>query len=489
MSSGPVKIFISSVQKEFQAERYAIRDFVQKDALLSQFFTVFLFEDFPALDQRPDALYLDEVEDSTSYVGLFGNEYGWEDEDGLSPTEKEFRHASALKTRRMIFIKGSDDSQRVPKMKALIRQAEGELVRKRFLDTEELLRLLYGSLVHYLQDEEVITTRDFDARKCDDATLDDISPAKVEWFLKTAKAERGYALAVDTPLKDVLAHLNLLVGEQPSTGAVLLFGEKPIRYMHSADVNCLHFHGTEVAKPIPSQQIYRGTLFEMVDEAVDFVMARLARSVTPGENTVASDVRYEIPYPVIREAIVNAVAHRNYASNASVQVMLFADRIEVWNPGGLPGDLTVDQLRLPHHSVPRNHLLCEPLFLARYIERAGTGTLDMIRLCAEAGLPEPQFHNEGEHFVTVIWRDWLTDDALLELGLSNRQCEMVVYVKTHVKISNADCQKEWGVSRNTASRDLDALCSQGVFIKKGTTGKGTHYVLNRKRTTNAPNTP
>ncbi len=159
--------------------------------------------------------------------------------------------------------------------------------------------------------------------------------------------------------------------------------------------------------------------------------------------------------------------------------MLFADRIEVWNPGGLPGDLTVDQLRLPHHSVPRNHLLCEPLFLARYIERAGTGTLDMIRLCAEAGLPEPQFRSEGEHFITVIWRDW--DDMLVELGLSSRQCEMVVYVKTHGKISNADYQKEWGVSRNTASRDLDALCNQGVFIKKGTTGIQAPYPIHRSQ--------
>jgi predicted HTH transcriptional regulator len=115
--------------------------------------------------------------------------------------------------------------------------------------------------------------------------------------------------------------------------------------------------------------VYRGPLFEVVDRAVDFVMERLARRVEPGKAAVASDVTYEVPHGVIREAVVNAVAHRNYASKAAVQVMVFADRIEVWNPGGLPEALTVEDLRHPHHSVPRNRLICEPLYLAHYIER------------------------------------------------------------------------------------------------------------------------
>ena len=93
----------------------------------------------------------------------------------------------------------------------------------------------------------------------------------------------------------------------------------------------------------------------------------------------------------MREAIVNAVAHRDYTSNGSVQVMLFADRLEIWNPGGLPPSLTLEMLRLPHGSVPRNPLLAESLYLAKYIERMGTGTQDMILRCREAGLPEPQF--------------------------------------------------------------------------------------------------
>ena len=80
---------------------------------------------------------------------------------------------------------------------------------------------------------------------------------------------------------------------------------------------------------------------------------------------------YEIPCEVVAEDIVNAVAHRDYTSNSSVQVMLFADRLEVWNPGALPPLLSLENLHQPHGSVPGNPLLAA-LYLTRYIERMGT---------------------------------------------------------------------------------------------------------------------
>jgi predicted HTH transcriptional regulator len=474
---GMDQIFVSSVQKELQAERYALRDFVHGNDLLRQFFRVFLFEDLPPSDRRPDDIYLDEVAKSSVYVGIFGNEYGWEDADGLSPTEKEFTAAATHKKRRLILIKGRDDKGRAPKMGALIRRAGDELVRRRFEDPDELLRLVYGSLIQFLQDRGFIAARDFDAAACENATLDDISGANVRRFIERARDERKYALPVETPPERALEHLNLLVGTVPARGAVLLFSDRPERFMPSAEVTCLHFHGTEVAKPIPSQQVYRGTAFDVVDKAVDFVMDRLARRVEPNAATVASDVTYEVPHAVIREAVVNAVAHRNYASKAAVQVMVFADRIEVWNPGGLPEGLTVDQLRRPHHSVPRNRLLCEPLFLAHYIERAGTGTLDMIRLCREAGLPEPDFRPEGERFVVVVWRHWLTDAEIARLGLSDRQKRIVALVRGAGRTTNTEVQATLGVAKRTSHRDLSDLVAKGVLEKIGTTGKGTHYVL------------
>ena len=260
----------------------------------------------------------------------------------------------------------------------------------------------------------------------------------------------------------------------------MLFNETPERFVHSADVTCLHFHGTAITKPIPSQQAYHGPLFEIVDKAVDFVMDRVRRTVVPSGEKVASDVTYEVPLPVVREALVNAVAHRNYASKSGVQVMVFSDRIEVWNPGALPEDLTIDQLREPHPSVPRNRLICEPLYLAHYIERAGTGTLDMIRLCRAAGLPEPEFHSEGERFRTVICRDWLTDAVMGELGLNDRQKKAVTYVKTNGAITNSEFQRLVGVTRKTATRDLTGLVACQAFDLVGSR-LGAHYVIAKGR--------
>lgn len=94
----------------------------------------------------------------------------------------------------------------------------------------------------------------------------------------------------------------------------------------------------------------------------------------------------------------------NYGINAAcVQVMLFKDRLEIWNPGSLPYGLTTAKLREPHNSIPANPLLAKPMYLAGYIERMGTGTGDIIRRCKEVGLKEPEFVQE-DFFKTVIWR-------------------------------------------------------------------------------------
>ena len=95
-------------------------------------------------------------------------------------------------------------------------------------------------------------------------------------------------------------------------------------------------------------------------------------------NSTQAPVDVEIPRSVIAEAVVNAVAHRNYAGNGFVQILVFADRIEVWNPGELPPGLTLELLRKPHGPIPHNPLIAEPLFRVQYAEKAGTGITDII---------------------------------------------------------------------------------------------------------------
>ncbi len=398
-----IRIFISSVQSEFAQERTALRDYLRSDPLMQRFFDVFLFEDVPALDRRPDSLYLDEVERSDLYVGLFGNDYGSEDADGISPTEREFDQATASGVQRLIFVKGTNNNNRHPKMQALIQKAQSGLIRKRFNTTEELVTALYAALVEYLDSKDLVRSEPFDVAPCSKASLEDLATEQMGWFIRTARSAREFPLTEGASTEELLVHLNLLNDGRPTNAAVLVFGKAPQQFLISSEVKCAHFHGTEVAKPIPSYQVYKGTAFQLVDQAVDFVLSKIALSVGTRAESVQAPVTYEIPKEVVTEAIVNAVAHRDYTSNASVQVMLFSDRLEILNPGRLPPSLTLEQLRETHPSVPNNRLLARSLYLTQYIEEMGTGTLDMIRRCRDANLSEPEFTDSGG-FKTTIWR-------------------------------------------------------------------------------------
>ncbi len=425
-------IFISSVQKELAIERRALKSYILGDALLGRFFDVFLFEDMPAADRRADKVYLDQVDQCDVYLGLLGNDYGYEDDQGVSPTEREFDRATSAGKQRLIFVKGEQDSARQPKMQALVRKAGNQLIRRRFGSIPELTALAYSSLVEYLVSAGRVRTRPFDAAACTEATLGDLSRTKVQEFLARAQAERNYPLGPRTPTEKALAHLNLLDGGKPSHAAVLLFGKQPQQFLITSEVKCLQFHGTTVVKPFPDYKIYKGTVFDLVDQAVGFVMSKVAASVGTRAQSNRAPVTYELPRLAVSEAIVNAVAHRDYSSNASVQVMLFADRLEIWNPGELPPSLTPEALRRPHASIPRNPLIAEPLFLTRYIEKAGTGILDMIGLCKEAKLRAPEFRQESGQFIQTLWRPKVSIESPIEApagtksALSRHQVEILL---------------------------------------------------------------
>lgn len=122
-----LRLFNSSVQKEFAEERRALRDWLRADPLMRRFFEPFVFEELPAKDRRTDQVYREEVGRSDLFLVLLQEQYGVEDATGLSPTHHEFSEATRLHKPRFVFIKEADDRSRHPKMQALIRQAEGEV--------------------------------------------------------------------------------------------------------------------------------------------------------------------------------------------------------------------------------------------------------------------------------------------------------------------------------------------------------------------------
>jgi len=482
-----LRIFVSSVQKELAEERRMVKDFILNDPLLSRFAErVFLFEDLPAVDRAPDDVYLSEVESCDIYLAILGNEYGWKNENGLSPTELEFVCATNTSRERLLFVKGEDDKARDPDMLKLIRKAGGQLTRRRFIDSSGLLREVYASLVASMEMRGLLHTLPFDGSLCSGAMLKDIDNDLVTDFVETAESKGRLTLKGSRAPKAVLQNFNLLRDGMPTNAAVLLFGKEPRRFFNNIQVHCLHFAGTEKRKPILSQQPYEGRLFEVIDLAVEFVLGKLDRPVGTRKASTQASGDFEVPRSVIAEAVVNAVAHRNYRHAGFVQVIVFADRIEVWNPGELPSGLTPELLREPHGPLPHNPLIAEPLFRVKYVEKAGTGTTDMIADCLEAGLPEPDFKQHGPHFVTTIWRDWLTDKVLGDLGLNERQVKVIQFLKAETQIANAEYQTLTDVSRATAKRDLDEMVKLKLINLIGS-GRTAHYRLVEKRLVIGPN--
>ena len=177
---------------------------------------------------------------------------------------------------------------------------------------------------------------------------------------------------------------------------------------------------------------------------------------------------------------------RDYTSAGAVQVSVFADRVEVWNPGTLTPPLTPESLRHPHGSIARNPRTCEALFLARYIEKYGTGTLMMIRESLTHDLPEPDFIMRGGEFTTTVWRDWLTPEVLAGLALNERQLKALSQIRQHRPLTNSEYQTITGATRPTAKRDLEELVKKGVIAPKGS-GRGAHYEFFNKWLINGSN--
>jgi ATP-dependent DNA helicase RecG len=474
------KVFVSGVQKELKNERRAVKDFILGNPLLREYFTVFLFEDIPAKSRPAQNAYIDEVRKCDIYLGIFGDEYGKTRKDNISATEKEFREARQRNRTILIYVKNEKSMKRHKRMSNLIKEAADPsigYIYKEFNTIQEFNNGIHESLVDFLRDEGIVGKTIFAQAVCEKASIEDIDESKIRWFLNRAQKRRKYPLDVDTPIMQVLTHLNLITDGHLKNAAILLFAREPHKYYLQSEVKCLQLPGTEVEKPFSSYHIYTENLFEQIDRAVAFVLDAIRLPVIQQSGSAAVSRPLEIPEFVIQEAIVNAVAHRNYNNTAGVQVMVFVGRVEVWNPGRLPTQISIDELKKPHTSHPNNPLLTEVLYLADYIQKAGSGTLEMIKQCKQNGLPEPEFKQLRSEFRTIISRDIFTEDILEKLGLKGRQIKAIKYVKERGKIRNIEYQEICGVGKRQATYDLEELEEKKIFQRIGKTGRGTYYVL------------
>jgi ATP-dependent DNA helicase RecG len=330
-----------------------------------------------------------------------------------------------------------------------------------------------------------VISRSVDLRPCRDATLDDLDPALIEGYRQVLGQRRPVSPQQGRSLEQFLARAGGVVEEggqfRPTLTGMLFFGKEPQRFYPSFAITFLHFAGTSTARSDPDAPLYldnrefRGTLPAMIEAARATIFDKLGKQAR-----VNGFVRYEVTdYPELayREAIVNAVAHRDYELEGSfIQVRLFADRLEVQSPGGLGGNLTVDNI--VYEQYTRNPHIMRLLEDFGYVEQRGLGIDQMIRAMSDAGHEPPSFESRGTSF-------WVTLKAippahpqpdLSKLGLNDRQAQAVQYLRRQGRITNREYQNEFDVSERTALYDLQGLVEAGLALPVSS-GRGRYYIL------------
>lgn len=255
---------------------------------------------------------------------------------------------------------------------------------------------------------------------------------------------------------------------------VLLFGRKPQERFPQAYVTCVRYHGNSMAKVIDRKDFY-GDLFLMVDESESFVK-RHTRLAYLFDGFKRRNIE-EYPYDAIKEAIINAVCHRNYEIQNNIFVNVFDDRVEVFSPGNIPNNQTLKQVY--GHSNPRNRVILEAFHKASYVEKLGSGLKRMGELMLIHGLKKPQYEMSTVYFkvtfrgpkdkiLELIKPSNVTD--LRELGLNERQIKTLNLLQKQKFIASMEYAQTFKVNDRTARRDLRKLVEIG-YIK--TTGKST----------------
>lgn len=244
---------------------------------------------------------------------------------------------------------------------------------------EEMLRLLQSQNVYH--DESTV----------DGARLDDLDIEAIDGYLRAL-----YEPGAITRREHYLRSLKCLdPGGAPTVAGLLLFGRDPQRWIPDARISAVRFAGTAMSGELADRKEIGGTLLQQLDHASMFLPA-------PAGISGFERVERGIPEVVLREALVNALAHRDYRAASQVRLFVFADRVEIINPGLLLNHLTLDSVRLGGISVRRNPVIASLLSRARRSESLGIGVPEMIAKMRELGFPEPEFNLEGGHFRVVL---------------------------------------------------------------------------------------
>lgn len=308
---------------------------------------------------------------------------------------------------------------------------------------------------------------------------------EIDW----ARAEQYAQTAVhlgETTVENVLLRRGCAVLRskkiRPTYAGLLLFGKQPQRWVRGAELLAARFNGVEMDDAFVRQTI-TGTLPDQIRRAEAFFAENGSLRSKLARNPQTGDWRREdepmLPPSVMREAIVNAVAHRDYQlSGAQIHLLMFSNRIEVRSPGKLPGHITLANLLNERYS--RNESIVQVLADMGFIERLGYGIDRMMRTMKERGYPPPQFDENDGGFVVGLFAKTTPDQAPNPLKLNAQQQRierLIAFLQEHGKITSSQYQELCpDVSAESLRRDFVELVERGLIMRVGDK-RGTHYML------------
>ena len=317
-------------------------------------------------------------------------------------------------------------------------------------------------------------------------TVKDLKQETFEFFRK--RGFKNKRLSEDS-LTDSNEHLleNLKLVENLPDGqaggylkraAILLFHPDPEKFVTGAYIKIGYF---ETDSDLLFQDEVHGNLFEQVERTMEILFTKYFKAYISYEGIHRVET-FEYPEDAVREAILNAVAHKDYSGYTPIQISVYKDKIMIWNEGQLPENWTMEKLtKGKHPSMAYNPDIANAFFRSGYIEAWGRGFSKMTSQCLATGLPEPLYYYEMSGYWVVFRKDIYNAEYLQSLGLNDRQVKAVLYVKDKGKVTNKEYQELNDIKKTVTATELQDLTDKGVLLKIGSTGRGTKYILPEKQ--------
>jgi ATP-dependent DNA helicase RecG len=308
------------------------------------------------------------------------------------------------------------------------------------------------------------------------SSIDDLDWERVETYgaklvntdvptLETLLLRRGCVVRWDKVLK-------------PTNAGLLLFGAEPQAWVRAAEILAVRYTGTAITD-IFTRQTISGCLPDQIRAAELFIADNLSRQAKV--NGWQREEQTPYPASMLRESIVNAVAHRDYRIGGSqILLLVFSNRIEIHSPGRLPGHVTL--ANLAHERYSRNEAIMQVLCDMGFVERLGHGIDRILSAAKEQKLPTPEFKETDAGFtVTLYAKPSVVEDIDKHpLPAQNQRVDkMMSFIRSHGQITSREYQELCpGVSAESLRRDFVEMVEQGLIMRVGDK-RGTYYISKR----------